>query len=63
MITVDGTFCQAALRGKIHIKDQLPKYIGSSVQLCILLSDHCNKSAGILCATIMWYCRYVADTV
>ena len=41
---VDGTFCQAALKGKIHIKEQLPKYIGSSVQLCILLSmfsDHC----------------------
>ena len=46
MITVDGTFCQAALKGKIHIKEQLPKYIGSSVQLCILpfslvLTDQC----------------------
>ena len=33
---VDGTFCQAALKGKIYIKEQLPKYIGSSVQICIL---------------------------
>ena len=33
MRAVDGTFCQAALKGKIYIKEQLPKYFGSSVQL------------------------------
>ncbi|XP_065910465.1 rRNA-processing protein UTP23 homolog [Dysidea avara] len=32
-VLVDGTFCQAALKGKIYIKEQLPKYIGSSVQI------------------------------
>lgn len=32
-VLVDGTFCQAALKGKIYIKEQLPKYFGSSVQL------------------------------
>ena len=30
---VDGTFSQAALVGKIQIKDQLPKYLGGEVQL------------------------------
>ena len=30
---VDGTFCHAALKGKIQIKEQLPKYLGGSVQL------------------------------
>lgn len=32
-LTVDGTFCQAALKGKIQIKEQLPKYLGGRVQL------------------------------
>ena len=31
--TVDGTFSQAALKGKIQIKEQLPKYFGGEVQL------------------------------
>ena len=31
--TVDGTFCQAALQGKILIKEQLPKYLGGNIQL------------------------------
>ena len=30
---VDGTFSQAALKGKIQIKEQLPKYFGGEVQL------------------------------
>lgn len=30
---VDGTFCQAALEGRIYIKEQLPKYFSGSVQL------------------------------
>ena len=30
---VDGTFCQAALKGKIQIKEQLPKYLGGRIQL------------------------------
>lgn len=30
---MDGTFCQAALKGKIQIKEQLPKYLGAPVQL------------------------------
>ena len=32
-IQVDGTFCQAALVGKIQIKEQLPKYFAGEVQL------------------------------
>ncbi|CAI8048089.1 rRNA-processing protein UTP23 homolog [Geodia barretti] len=32
-VIVDGTFCQAALKGKIQIKEQLPKYLGGRVQL------------------------------
>ena len=34
---VDGTFCQAALQTKINIKEQLPKYLDGSIQLCILI--------------------------
>lgn len=35
--SVDGTFCQAALQTKINIKEQLPKYLDGSIQLCILI--------------------------
>lgn len=33
-ILIDGTFCQAALKNKIQIKEQLPKYLMGEVQLC-----------------------------
>ncbi|XP_043923002.1 rRNA-processing protein UTP23 homolog [Protopterus annectens] len=33
-VLVDGTFCQAALKNKIQIKEQLPKYFMGEVQLC-----------------------------
>uniref|UniRef100_H3CJ53 rRNA-processing protein UTP23 homolog n=1 Tax=Tetraodon nigroviridis TaxID=99883 RepID=H3CJ53_TETNG len=33
-IMIDGTFCQAALKNKIQIKEQLPKYLMGEVQLC-----------------------------
>uniref|UniRef100_A0AAY4CCC9 rRNA-processing protein UTP23 homolog n=2 Tax=Denticeps clupeoides TaxID=299321 RepID=A0AAY4CCC9_9TELE len=33
-ILIDGTFCQAALKGKIQIKEQMPKYLMGEVQLC-----------------------------
>ncbi|XP_041933447.1 rRNA-processing protein UTP23 homolog [Alosa sapidissima] len=33
-ILLDGTFCQAALIGKIQIKEQMPKYLMGEVQLC-----------------------------
>ena len=36
-LVVDGTFCQAALKCKIHIKEQIPSYIGAQVQLCMLI--------------------------
>lgn len=51
LFLVDGTFCQAALKGKIQIKEQLPKYLGAPVQLgqktCfdrLLQSDHFSSS-------------------
>ena len=34
---VDGTFCQAALKGKIQLKEQLPKYLGGTVQLGVCM--------------------------
>ncbi|NP_001039134.1 rRNA-processing protein UTP23 homolog [Xenopus tropicalis] len=37
-VLLDGTFCQAALRNKIQIKEQLPKYLMGEVQLC---TSHC----------------------
>lgn len=33
-ILVDGTFCQAALKNKIQIKEQMPKYFMGEVHLC-----------------------------
>ncbi|XP_040289101.1 rRNA-processing protein UTP23 homolog [Bufo bufo] len=33
-VLVDGTFCQAALKNQIQIKEQLPKYLMGEVQLC-----------------------------
>ncbi|XP_053302070.1 rRNA-processing protein UTP23 homolog [Pleuronectes platessa] len=33
-ILFDGTFCQAALKNKIQIKEQMPKYLMGEVQLC-----------------------------
>ncbi|XP_029023360.1 rRNA-processing protein UTP23 homolog [Betta splendens] len=33
-ILVDGTFCQAALKNKIQIKEQIPKYLMGEIQLC-----------------------------
>ncbi|KAG8570218.1 hypothetical protein GDO81_011156 [Engystomops pustulosus] len=33
-VLVDGTFCQAALKHKIQMKEQLPKYLMGEVQLC-----------------------------
>lgn len=33
-ILVDGTFCQAALKNKIQIREQMPKYFMGEVQLC-----------------------------
>lgn len=33
-ILIDGTFCQAALKNKIQIKEQMPKYLMGEVHLC-----------------------------
>ena len=42
---MDGTFSNAALQGKIQIKEQLPKYFGGSVQLGekpVCVCEKCN---------------------
>ncbi|KAF4518040.1 hypothetical protein B566_EDAN009273 [Ephemera danica] len=40
-VLVDGTLCFSALKGKINLKDQLPKYLGAEVKLlttqCVIL--------------------------
>ncbi|NXX82659.1 UTP23 protein, partial [Urocolius indicus] len=33
-VLLDGTFCQAALRNKIQIREQLPGYLSGATQLC-----------------------------
>lgn len=38
-VLLDGTFCQAALRNKIQIREQLPGYLGGSTQLCTTRYD------------------------
>ncbi|XP_067143996.1 rRNA-processing protein UTP23 homolog [Centruroides vittatus] len=32
-VLIDGTFCQAALKYKVNIKEQMPKYLNSDVKL------------------------------
>lgn len=32
-VLLDGTFCQAALKNKINIAEQMPKYLGEEVKL------------------------------
>lgn len=40
-LLLDGTFCRAALEGKVLIKEQVPKYLGSQTKIvttqCIIL--------------------------
>ncbi|XP_038601902.1 rRNA-processing protein UTP23 homolog [Tachyglossus aculeatus] len=33
-LLLDGTFCQAALRGRVLLREQLPRYLLGQVQLC-----------------------------
>ncbi|XP_028919805.1 rRNA-processing protein UTP23 homolog [Ornithorhynchus anatinus] len=33
-LLLDGTFCQAALRGRIQLREQLPRYLMDDTQLC-----------------------------
>lgn len=33
-VLVDGTFCAAALKYKVNIRDQMPRYLGDEVKLC-----------------------------
>ena len=53
--SVDGTFSQAALKGKIQLKEQLPKYFGGEVQLgecvvsCLVMVVH-MPTCIILCS-------------
>ncbi len=32
-VLIDGTFCQRALKNKVNIKEQLPKYMGDEVKM------------------------------
>uniref|UniRef100_A0A2K5EWI5 UTP23 small subunit processome component n=1 Tax=Aotus nancymaae TaxID=37293 RepID=A0A2K5EWI5_AOTNA len=41
-ILLDGTFCQAALRGRIQLREQLPRYLMGEKQLC---TTRCNSGS------------------
>ncbi|KAI2551122.1 UTP23 small subunit processome component [Homo sapiens] len=48
-ILLDGTFCQAALRGRIQLREQLPRYLMGETQLCTTsISQECTHSAPIM---------------
>lgn len=47
-ILIDGTFCQAALKNKIQIKEQMPKYLMGEVQLCTTRWVHSPLSTPLL---------------
>lgn len=44
--TVDGPFTQAALKGKIQLKEQLPKYFGGEVKLGKLVNQWEGEGGG-----------------
>ncbi|CAJ0572912.1 unnamed protein product, partial [Mesorhabditis spiculigera] len=33
-VLIDGTFCMAALRDKINLREQMPKYLGEETMIC-----------------------------
>ena len=43
-VLVDGTFCRAALKQKINIREQLPKYLEAEVNICTTqcILDECE---------------------
>lgn len=47
-ILLDGTFCQAALRGRIQLREQLPRYLMGETQLCTTRWACAGGRAGIL---------------
>ncbi|MEQ2212616.1 hypothetical protein XENOCAPTIV_002440 [Xenoophorus captivus] len=47
-ILIDGTFCQAALKNKIQIKEQMPKYLMGEVRKCAHLKNPVPASECLL---------------
>uniref|UniRef100_K1PWZ9 rRNA-processing protein UTP23 homolog n=1 Tax=Magallana gigas TaxID=29159 RepID=K1PWZ9_MAGGI len=49
-VLVDGTFCRAALKQKINIREQLPKYLEAEVNICITqcILDECEAFGSVL---------------
>uniref|UniRef100_A0A670K0U7 UTP23 small subunit processome component n=1 Tax=Podarcis muralis TaxID=64176 RepID=A0A670K0U7_PODMU len=51
-VLLDGTFCQAALRNKIQIREQLPGYLAGATQLCT--TRHAQKNSSFTTETISY---------
>nr|XP_022316011.1 zinc transporter 7-like [Crassostrea virginica] len=49
-VLVDGTFCRAALKQKINIREQLPKYLEAEVNICTTqcILDECEAFGSVL---------------
>lgn len=45
-VLLDGTFCQAALRNKIQIREQLPGYLEGAAQLCTTRYGRGKRAGG-----------------
>ncbi|XP_062609373.1 rRNA-processing protein UTP23 homolog [Saccostrea cucullata] len=49
-VIVDGTFCRAALKQKINIREQLPKYLEAEVNICTTqcILEECEAFGSVL---------------
>lgn len=52
-ILLDGTFCQAALRGRIQLREQLPRYLMGETQLCTTRWVHGAGTAAALLTRVL----------
>ncbi|KAK1331995.1 hypothetical protein QTO34_007672 [Cnephaeus nilssonii] len=48
-ILLDGTFCQAALRGRIQLREQLPRYLMGETQLCTTRTENIVRVYQLVC--------------
>uniref|UniRef100_A0A8C6D2K5 UTP23 small subunit processome component n=1 Tax=Moschus moschiferus TaxID=68415 RepID=A0A8C6D2K5_MOSMO len=55
-ILLDGTFCQAALRGRIQLREQLPRYLMAETQLCTTRKQ-CQKPLMKFSLSLHWYLK------
>lgn len=64
-ILVDGTFCRAALKQKINIREQLPKYLEAEINICTTQCtlDECEAFGNISLKSVDFRCIHSNATL